>query len=89
MFSETISYADLATLVEKVTRRPITREVLNVEQELTELAQDPENQVGKYKVVFAQGRGAAWDLSATWNQQAGIHATTAEEWASRNLCEIF
>lgn len=80
---DTISYEELAQLVERVTGKPITRNVLTPETMKIALAADPQNGLLKYQAVFGQGHGVAWDLSTTWNHQRGIHAETAEEWARR------
>ncbi|KAL5358739.1 hypothetical protein BJX96DRAFT_183304 [Aspergillus floccosus] len=82
---DTISYARLAEIVEEVTGKPFRRTVLTVEDAQRALAKDPDNGLLKYQIVFGQGRGVAWDLSETWNQQRGIRTTTAEEWARENV----
>lgn len=82
---DTISYGQLAELVEKVLHKPFQKTVLTVEEAQNALAQDPENGLLKYQIVFGQGHGVSWDLSTTWNHQHGIHAMTATEWAEQNL----
>lgn len=81
---DTISYEQLAQLIERVTGKPIARNVLTMEKMQTALASDPHNALLKYQVVFGQGHGVAWELTGTWNQQRGIKAETAEEWAKKN-----
>ncbi|KAJ5096446.1 isoflavone reductase family protein [Penicillium alfredii] len=81
---DTISYGQLAQLVEHVAQKPITRRVLSVADMQVALENDPTNAMLKYQIVFGQGRGVAWDLSETWNHR-GIRAKTAEEWAKENL----
>ncbi|QKX61857.1 uncharacterized protein TRUGW13939_09013 [Talaromyces rugulosus] len=82
---DTISYGDLAELVEKVTGKTVQKTVLKVDDAQAALATDPENNLLKYQIVWGQGRGVSWDLSATWNWKRGITMTTAEEWAAKNL----
>lgn len=82
---DTISYGNLADLVEKVTRKTIQRTVLTMDDAQAALVTDPENNVLKYQIVFGQGRGVSWDLSETWNWKRGIPMITAEEWAAKNL----
>lgn len=82
---DTVSYGELADLVEKVTGKPFTRSVLTVEGARAALAEDPTNALYKYTIVFGGGRGVAWDVSTTWNSQAGIRAATVEEWARKYL----
>ncbi|KAH8698772.1 isoflavone reductase family protein [Talaromyces proteolyticus] len=82
---DTISYGDLAELVEKVTGKSVKRSVLTVEAAQEALAKDPTNHLLKYQIVFGQGRGVAWNLTETWNIQKNIPLTTAAEWAATNL----
>lgn len=82
---DTVSYEQLAQLVEKIAQKPVKRTVLAVPDLQAALAQDPDNGLLKYQAVFGQGRGVAWDLSETWNQQRGIRATTMEDWVQENL----
>ncbi|KAJ5377041.1 hypothetical protein N7509_013927 [Penicillium cosmopolitanum] len=85
---DTISYGELAQLVERLTRNPITRNVLTMEKMQDALASDPQNGLLKYQAVFGQGHGVAWELASTWNQQRGIQAETAEEWARKNWAGV-
>lgn len=82
---DTITYGELANLVERVVQRPIKRAVLSVPEVQQALKTDPNNSLLKYQGVFGQGRGVAWELSGTWNQKRGIHAQTVAEWASEHL----
>ncbi|RMJ28531.1 NmrA-like family [Aspergillus sp. HF37] len=82
---DTISYAQLAELIESVTGRTVSRRCLTVQEVEAELARDTENALAKYQLVFGQGRGVAWDLAETWNWKTGMRFLTAEEWARRNL----
>ncbi|KAJ5895541.1 hypothetical protein N7495_007232 [Penicillium taxi] len=82
---DTVSYEQLALLVEKVTQKPVRRNDLAVADIQAALVQDPDNGLLKYQAVFGQGRGVAWNLSETWNHQQRIPAITAEEWALENL----
>lgn len=52
---ETLSYGDLAALVEEVRGRKAKREVWSVEHMRKELKTDPEHGLKKYRVVFAEG----------------------------------
>lgn len=82
---DTLTYEELARLVERVTQKPVKRAVLTEADALSALADDPDNPMFKYRAVFGQGRGVAWGLSETWNRRRGLRATTAEEWARSNL----
>lgn len=80
-----ISYGELADIVGRVTGKAIQKTVLRVDDAQAALASDAENNLLKYQIIFAQGRGVSWDLSDTWNWKRGISMTTAEEWAVRNI----
>lgn len=82
---DTVSYAELATLVERIVQKPFHRTLLTVEDAQNLLARDPGNALLKYQIVFGQGRGVSWDLEETWNRRRGIRAMTAAEWAEENL----
>lgn len=82
---DTISYAELASLVERIAQKPFHKSLLTVEDAQNALARDSENALLKYQIVFGQGRGVSWELEGTWNWQRGIRAMTAAEWAEGNL----
>ncbi|RHZ56604.1 aromatic alcohol reductase [Aspergillus thermomutatus] len=82
---DTLTYAQLAQLVERITGRKFTRHIRTIKAARADLLRHPDNTLFKYQVVFGEGRGVAWDLSETWNSQVGIHALTAEEWAQLHL----
>lgn len=82
---DTVSYQQLAELVEKIAQKPMRRNILAVPDVQAALTRDPDNGLLKYQAVFGQGRGVAWDPTKTWNKQRGIRAVTMEEWARDNL----
>jgi hypothetical protein len=82
---DTITYGRLADITESVLGRPMRREVWNVPELKAELAKDPDNAIKKYRVVFAEGRGVAWDKSKTFNEQRGIEVVDVKRWAREHL----
>lgn len=82
---DTVSYGQVAQIVESIAQKPFKREVLKVADVQAQLQQAPDNGLLKYQAVFGQGRGVSWEISETWNAQRGIGAKTAEEWARDNL----
>lgn len=82
---DTLTYVELAALLERVTGRPFLRHEWSVPFLLDELASAPEDNMRKYRAVFAQGLGVAWDKERTFNHQRGIQTTTAEQWALAHL----
>lgn len=85
---DTVSYEDVARIVECLVQRPAQRSVLTIGNALAALAKDPDNGLLKYQAVFGQGIGVAWDMEKTWNHQRGMRTTTAKEWAMANLVSV-
>lgn len=82
---DTLTYGDLADLLERVIGRKVRRRELSVQQLLADLAQMPDDNLRKYRAVFAMGRGVAWDGARTFNAIHGLPVTSAEQWAKTNL----
>lgn len=82
---DTLTYGDLADLVERVTGRTIERRELNIQQLSADLEEMPEDNLRKYRAVFAMGRGVAWDVAKTFNGIQGLPVISAEQWARSNL----
>ncbi|PQE04974.1 hypothetical protein CJF30_00004780 [Rutstroemia sp. NJR-2017a BBW] len=82
---DTISYAQLANIVEEITGSEVKRELWDVPSLKHGLAEDKENGVKKYRVVFAEGRGCSWDMGKTFNFQRSIPVEDLETWAKKNL----
>lgn len=82
---DTVSYAQVADIVDSVLDRPVRRVEWSVPHLKDELARDPDNALKKYRVVFAQGRGVSWDAGQTFNAEHGIEVTGVEQWARQNL----
>jgi len=82
---DTITYGRLADIVETVRGREIKRQAWSVPFLQDELAKDPEDSLKKYRVVFAQGRGVAWEIERTFNFQRSIDTRNVEQWARENL----
>ncbi|KAE8148877.1 hypothetical protein BDV25DRAFT_10396 [Aspergillus avenaceus] len=82
---DTLSYGDLADIVEEVTGKKFRKSVRTVEAAMADLAKEPSNSLYKYQIVFGKGRGVAWDLSKSWNRQAQTPALSVKEYAGRYL----
>ncbi|MDV3128441.1 aromatic alcohol reductase [Mycobacterium sp. 21AC1] len=82
---DTISYRELADVVERADGVPITRNEWTVAQLLEDLERDPDDTLKKYRAVFAQGIGVAWPKAETFNMAQGIPTLSAEEWALANF----
>lgn len=82
---ETIGYRQLADKLDAFTGRTFERVEWTVPQLKQELALDPDNGLKKYRVVFAEGKGVAWDEKQTFNAQRGIATQDVGQWMRRNL----
>lgn len=82
---DTVTYERLADMVERVLGRKIERREWSLEELRAELRTDPGDKLKKYRVVFAEGKGVAWDMERTLNWKWGIKMVGVEEWASENL----
>jgi hypothetical protein len=82
---DTLTYGQLADIVERITGKPVDRDVWSVQHLLDDLEYQPTDPMRKYRAVFAQGRGVAWPKAQAFNAIHEIPTTTAEEWARANL----
>jgi hypothetical protein len=53
---------------------------------MADLAADPGDPIRKYRAVFAQGRGVAWDKAVSYNGERQIETTTVAQWIGQHLC---
>jgi hypothetical protein len=71
---DTVSYGQLANLVDERFGEKFERELLDLET-LKEQIQNDSDGLAKYRDAFAQGRGVAWDKEKTVNHQRGMEMT--------------
>lgn len=84
---DTITYRELANIVERIVGAPVTRNVWTVPHLLEDVAREPDDGLRKYRAVFAQGIGVAWPMASAFNVVRGIASTSAEQWAWANITE--
>jgi nucleoside-diphosphate-sugar epimerase len=82
---DTVSYAQLADAVDAALGAAARREVWTVSDLQRELAADPDDSLKKYRVVFAAGKGVAWDKRKSFNAQRGITVCDTAQWIQQNL----
>jgi hypothetical protein len=82
---DSITYAQLADIVDSVLGRKVQRAEWSVPRLKAELADDPANPIRKYRVVFAEGRGVSWEVGKTFNAQRRIEVVNVERWVQENL----
>ena len=82
---ESVSYRQVAAVLEKVLGEKVNRELWSVDMLTEELAKDPEDGLKKYRVVFAEGRGVSFNEVTTFNHQRGMDLQGAEAWVRENM----
>lgn len=81
---ESITYRQLADLLDKTLEHPVQRVAWSVEKLTKDLAQVPDDLVVKYRVAFAKGKGVSWPMAQTFNAQRNIDVTDVEQWLRQN-----
>ena len=82
---DTVTYRQLADTIDELLDLNVDRIVWSVPDLKRELADDPGDSIKKYRAVFAEGKGVAWDTSQTFNAQHGIAVCGLEDWVRANL----
>jgi hypothetical protein len=82
---DTVTYREVADKLQSVLGRPFTKAEWTISQLKSELAQDQDNHIKKYRAVFAEGKGVEWPKRDSFNVQNGISVKNAEEWIRENL----
>ena len=82
---DTVTYAQLADIVDSVLDRKVQRVEWSVSQLKDELAKDPDNSIKKYRAVFAEGKGVSWEIDKTFNAQREIEVKDVTQWVRENL----
>ncbi len=83
---DTITYKRLADTVDALLGRNVRRVELKVAKLKDDLANEPDSTIRKYRVVFAEGKGVAWQMDKTFNAQRGAsRASGVERWMRHNL----
>jgi hypothetical protein len=85
---DTVTYREVADSLERVLSAPFHRNEWSVPELTQHLAEAPDDTLRKYRVVFAQGRGVAWDKAQAFNAQKGIRLCAMESWLRENLSRV-
>ncbi|SHH62763.1 aromatic alcohol reductase [Pollutimonas bauzanensis] len=83
---DTITYRQLADTVNATLGLNVSRVEWSVAQLKRDLAGEPESSLKKYRLVFAEGAGVAWDKERTFNMQHGYAVMDLEGWMRENFC---
>lgn len=80
---DTMRYDDFADLVEKVVERGVKREAWSTQWLQEQAAKKVEDKLRKYRVVFSEDRGLAWEKKGTYNDMKGIEMEGIEAYMRR------
>jgi hypothetical protein len=82
---DTVTYRQLADTLDTLLDLKVCRKEWSVPELQRELAEGLHESLRKYRVVFAEGRGVAWDKSQTFNARRGLDVCALEDWVRQNL----
>lgn len=82
---ETITYERLAEVVGEELGTEVRRELLTVPALEEMLRESPEDGTIKYRLVFAKGVGASWEVERTWNWRRGMSVVGVRESMRKNV----
>lgn len=82
---DTLSYADLARIVEEVTGHPVQRDAWQPDALARDLSLAPDDVMARYRFAFATDIGVAWKVVDTFNGRRGIPVTDVRQWLTHRL----
>jgi len=78
--SDTVSYGQLADMIDAVTERSMRRELLTDARLRADLDAHPADAMAAYRIAFARGDGMWWNKEETYNAERGIPMIDVESW---------
>ncbi|KAF2874513.1 hypothetical protein BDV95DRAFT_487463 [Massariosphaeria phaeospora] len=81
---DTVSYAQLADIIQRVKKQDVKREQWSVQHLESELAKDPSDTLKKYRLVFAKD-GVYWEKESTVNHKLNISLIDVGTYARKIL----
>lgn len=82
---DTISYGELAQVVERVAGVPFEKTEWTLDKLRADLAAAPDDVMTRYRAAFAQGDGMWWDKSNTYNARHGLETVDVEGYLRARL----
>lgn len=82
---DTISYGELANVVERVTGREFRKTEWSLDKLRADLAAAPDDVMARYRGAFALGDGMWWDKSTTYNERNGLKTVDVENYLTDRL----
>jgi len=84
---DTLTYTEVADKLQSALGRPFRRTEWSEHYLMDKLARSPQDMMAKYRAVFAQGRGVAWNKEKTFNERHNIPVTDVSAWINANLIQ--
>lgn len=85
---DTVSYRQLADLIDETLGCSVIRNVWTIPFLQAELRKDPRDILKRYRLVFAQGNengaGVAWPKEDSYNYQENVKVSTVADWLRSN-----
>ncbi|MCR1026719.1 aromatic alcohol reductase [Cellulophaga baltica] len=82
---DTISYKQLAEIIEKQSGTKFKRIKWDMDYLKKEIENDPQDNIKRYRAVFGEGIGVSWSKEKTFNFKEGLKMESAEQWVMKNL----
>ena len=82
---DTISYGELAEVVERITGQTFEKTLWTLEKLRADLAQAPDDAMARYRAAFALGDGMWWEKADTFNARHGIETVDVAHYLPRLL----
>lgn len=82
---DTLSYGQLAEVVERVTGVVFERRLLTLDRLRADLESSPEDVMTRYRAAFALGDGMWWDKAGTFNARNGLETIDVESYLRARL----
>lgn len=77
---DTVSYGELADIVEEVTGRHFQRVLLTPDLLAAACASHPGDTMARYRMAFGLGDGMSWEKAGTYNAQRAMPTTDIRTW---------
>ena len=80
---DTMRYDEFAEVIERVVGHEVTKELWSTEELSKKSKEEPGEKLFKYRLVFSEGRGLAWEKKGTFNGVKSIEMEGIEAYMRR------
>ena len=81
---DTITYMQLADMLESISGQNIRREKLSLARLKSDVLVSHGETASKYRLAFARKTGVSWDMNKTFNAQKGLKVKSVPQWLREN-----